>query len=209
MGAALTLEPRALARGAGRVLVAHLLLLALWPALRYAYAPAYRELAQLGMSMLDPLPGKIDVTFTPGAGGLLARDLVAMDTVVSLTPRAPGAIPATFGGSSFFHGWAPTSVLLALFVGGVPLPWKRKRSALLWALVLLHLGLLARILPSVFYCYSQCTIDGVPALGLGPAGQRLLFLARNATWVEVFPNYLGPLLLYGVCVFGPTSPTER
>lgn len=201
------LEPRTLGKRALLAALLHLGLLALWPLVGLAYAQAYRELAQLGLAMIDPLPGKIDVLFEPGSGGLLAKDLVLMDTEVQLLPRGVGAEPATFGASSFFHGYYPTTVLLAIFAAA-ELSWRARRKPLLWALLLLHLGLLVRCLPAVYWCYAQCTIDGRPALALGTAGLRTLHLLRNATWVEVFPNYLVPLLLFALCVFGPHSSAK-
>jgi len=208
VGAPLSLRPRALVRGALWTVAVHVGLLALWPLVRLGYAPLARALAQLGCALVDPLPGHIDILFVPGAGGQLAKDVVLMDTVVKLLPHgADDSLAAVFGASTFFHGWYPITVLLALFAAATPLPWRARRRPFLWALLALHLALLARLMPSILYCYSVCTIDGRPALELGAPVQRALYLLRHVTWLEVTPNYLVPLLIFGVCVFGPRSVT--
>lgn len=204
MGAELSLAPRALAWGALRFLLAHLALLAAWPLAGTAYAPLYRAGMQLATGVLDPLPGAIEVRFEPGSGGVLAEDLVAMDTVVSLRPRDLGGEPAALGASSFFHGYFPTTVLIALLAASFG-TWRGRRMAPVASLLLLHAWLLVRCLPALFYCYSQCTIDGRSPLGLGPFGLRVLFMLRHFTWTEALPNYLLPLGIVALCVFGPRS----
>lgn len=186
----------------------HLVLLLLWPLVEPAYAPAFRGLAQLTLGVVAPLPGAVEVRLEPGSGGPLAEDIVRMDTIVALQPREFQGQAATFGGSSYFHGYFPLSVLLALFAASVPRPWRALRRPFLWALVLLHAGLVVRFVPALYYCYSKCTLDGRAPLGLGPDGTRALGMAKHFAWDDVLPNYLLPLVVYALCVFGPRSGAE-
>ena len=204
MGSRLSPELRAHGRRVLLALLAHLALLALWPLARPAYAPLWRAGMQVATGVLDPLPGAIEVRFEPGGGGLLAQDIVRMDTVVSLRPREFQGEPALFGASSFFHGYAPTTVLLGLLAATFRF-WRGRRAPLVLSFVLLHLWLALRCVPSLLHCYAQCTVDGRSPLGLGPFGERVLFMLRYFNWIEALPNYLIPLGIVALCVFGPRS----
>src|SRR5262245_14421980 len=119
----------------------HFALLLSFPAVRWGYAPFFRTFGELAVRAIDPLPGPIDARFEPGSGGPLAEDLVAMDTVVQLQHREfTGA--GSFGASSFYHGYWPTSVLIALFLVATPRPLRR--TALVLAFALLHAFIAAR-----------------------------------------------------------------
>lgn len=183
----------------------HLALLVLWPLVRVGYAPAFRVLGQLAVGVLDPLPGPIEARFEPGSGGALAVDLVRMDTVVRLHHRDMGGADATFGASSFFHGYLPTTVLLALFAATATRPWRWPAKALVRALLLLHLFLALRCVLAVLYAYSKSDVDGRPLLDLGPTALRVLRLVWHFGWEEMLANYLVPLLVFGLLVFGPGS----
>jgi hypothetical protein len=192
----------------GRALAAalvHALLLAAWPLVAPAYAPAFRAGHELALGFIGPLSGELEIRLEPGSDGPMGEDMVRMDTIVGLRPRTLAGPPATFGASSFFHGWWALSVLCALFVAALPRPWRARRRPFLWALVLLHLGLALRILPSLYYCCTQCSIDGRPMLDLGAGGVHALYMLKHLTWNEVLPNYLGPLLVFALCAFGPRS----
>jgi hypothetical protein len=198
-------DARAVTKRALAALAAHLALLALWPLLRPGYAPAFRALARFAMTVVDPLPGAVVVSFRPGSGGQLAGDVVRMDTVAHFRHRDLAGEVDSFGVSSFYHGYLPTSVVLALFAAATPLAWRRRRAPFLWALVLLHVFLGARCIVAVYYAYSKCSIDGQPLLELGPAAARALFLARHFAFHEMWTNYLVPLVIWGLCAFGPRS----
>ncbi len=185
----------------------HLVLLALWPVVRGGYAPAFRASAELAVNVVDPLPGPIAVHFEPGAGGTLAVDLVRMDTIVRLRHRDLQGTDATFGASSFFHAYLPTTVLLALFGAATAQPWRARKWPLVWALLLLHLFIVFRCVLAVFYTHSKSTIDGQPVLELGPTGRRILHLVWHFGWDEMLAEYLVPLLIFGLCMFGPRSST--
>lgn len=204
----MTLDARALGKRVLLALGAALLLLAPWPLVRTVYAPAFRTLAQLAVNVADPLPGAIETRFEPGTGGVLAVDMARMDTVVRLRHRDLAGADASFGASSFFHGYLPTAVLLALFAAATPLPWRARRAPLVRALVLLHLFFALRCVLATYYACTKCNIDGRPLVDLGPAAARVLFLGWHFAWEEAFTNYLVPILLWAVCVFGPRPPAE-
>jgi len=183
----------------------HLVMLALWPLLRPGYAPAFRAMAQLAVNVVDPLPGPIETRFEPGSGGEFAVDMVRMDTLVRLRHEDMEGGDASFGASSFFHGYLPTTVLLALFGTTTVRHWRARRKPLVWALVLLHLLLAFRTLLAVYYAYSKSTIEGRPVLDLGPLSLRILYFVWHFAWEEMLANYLVPLVVFGLCMFGPRS----
>lgn len=202
------MDARALWKRVLLATLAHLVLLALWPLVRVVYAPLFRTLAQFTLTLVDPLPGPIDVHFEPGSGGPLAEDVVNMDTIGSIKHRELEGEAASFGASSFFNAYYPTSVLLALFAAATPLAWRARRAPLTWALLLLHVFLAARCALAAYYCYSKCTIDGRPALDLSPSGVRALHLLWHFVWDEMLTNYLVPLGIWSLCVFAPRSSGE-
>ncbi len=190
-------------------LAVHLALLAAWPLLSPGYAPLFRSLGQFAVGLVDPLPGPIDAVFEAGSGGLLGASLPNMDTVVYLRHRELAGPDASFGASSYFHAWVPTSVLLALFVAATPLAWRTRRWRLAGALALLHLFFALRCCVAVFYCYSKCNVDGTPLVALGPTTQRMLHLGWHFVFGEAFTNYLVPLTLWAAFAFGPRSSGAR
>jgi len=197
------LDARALLKPALLATLVHLALLALWPLVRPVYAPVFRALAQFAVNVVDPLPGPIEARFAPGEGGVLATDLVRVDTFVKLRHRDMQGADATMGASSFFHAWLPTTVLVALFASALGRTWRKK--PLLIGLLLLHAFFAARCVLAVYYAYSRSSIEGRPAVELGPTSTRLLHLVWHFGWEEMFANYLVPLLIFGVCVFEPRS----
>jgi len=199
------MSPRALWKYALLAGLLHLVLLFSWPLVRFAYAPAFRTLAELAVNVVDPLPGPIEVHFEPGSGGEVARDVVRMDTLVRLHHEELQGSDAFFGASSFFHAYLPTTVLLALFGAATAYTWRARKRPLLWALVLLHLFIVFRCVLAVFYTHSKSTIDGRPVVALGPTGQRVLHLLWHFGWEEMLVEYLLPLLIFGLCMFGPRS----
>lgn len=185
--------------------VVHLVLLFGWPLVRPAYAPVFRAAGQFAVGVLDPLPGPIEARFEPASGGALAVDLVRMDTLVRLRHGELEGADAAFGASSFFHGYLPTTVLLALFAAMAARPWRWPGMPLVWALLGLHLFLALRCVLAVLYAYSKSTLDGRPLLDLGPTSLRVLRLIWHFGWEEMLANYLVPLVVFGLCVFGPRS----
>lgn len=199
------MEVRAFWKQALLATLLHIALLLAWPAVRPLYAPAFRALGEFAVGFFDPLPGPIETRFEPGSGGGLATDLVRMDTVVHLRHAGMEGGDATFGASSFFHGFVPTAVLLALLAVVAPRPWRAHGKGIAAALLLLHVFLAARCMLAAFYAYSRCSIDGRPVLDLGPRALRGLHLVWHFGWEEALTNYLVPLALFGVCLFGPRS----
>ena len=199
---------RALLVLALQVLALHVALLAAWPLVRPVFAPAFRVSVQFALGLIDPLPGPIDAVFEPGSGGILAVNLPQMDTEVHLRHRTLGGADASFGASSYFHAWVPTTVLLALFVAAAPLPWSTRRWRLALALALLFAFVALRCAVAAYYCYSKCNVDGVPLVDLGPNAARALFLGWDFVFGEDFPNYVVPITLWALAVFGGRSRGE-
>ncbi len=193
----------ALWRPALRATLLYLALFLAWPALRPLYAPAFRALTAGAVNFVDPLPGPIDVRMQPAAGGVLAVGLERMDTEVTLRHREFAGGDARFGASSFFHGYVPSALVLALFVAATPLAWRVRRTRLAWALVLVHAFIVLRCALAAFHCLSKSDIDGRPLVELGPTGTRLLHLGWHFTFGETLANYLVPILIWGLCAFGP------
>lgn len=199
------MDPSVLWRRALLAALAYLGLLLAWLAVRPLYAPAFRALAEWAVGFIDPLPGPIDAHFEPASGGVLAVGLEQMDTAVYLRHRELSGADASFGASSFFHGYVPTSVLLALFAAATPLAWRVRRRRLAWGLVLVHVFIVLRLSVAVFHCLTKSVVDGRPLVVLGATGTRLLHLAWHFTFGETLANYLVPILIWSLCVFGPRS----
>lgn len=200
------MDGRQIRRGVLGFVLAYALFLALWPLVRPLYAPLFRAGAEFVLGVVDPFDGEIVVRFDPGGGGALAEDMPRMDTIVRLQhQRLPGS-EGHAGASSFFHGYHPTAVLLALFAGATPLPWRRRLRRLAPALVLVYAFVALRCLVGVVYTYSCSNIEGRPALELSPAAARALFWCWHFLWEEPLSTYLVPLLAWGLCVFTVRSP---
>jgi len=203
------MSARALWKQALLATLLHLVMVALWPLLRAGYAPVFRTMAQLAVNVFDPLPGPIEARFEPGSSGELAGDVMRMDTLVRLQHGdLQGDRGASFGASSFFHAYLPTTVLLALFGATSAGTWRARRKSLAWALVLLHAYLAFRVVLAVYYAYSKSTIDGRPVVDLGPTSLRLLHLVWHFAWEEMLTNYLVPLVVFGLCVFEARSSVQ-
>lgn len=192
------------ARRAGLALLVHAALLLSWPLLRPLYAPAFRGVGQQALTVLSPGPAWLRVRLVAGADPAVAMDQIAPDTTVRLEHREMKGTGA-FGASSLFHGWLPTSVLLALFLAATPLPWRARRAPLLWALAWLHLFLLARLVVSIAHACAQLTVEGQPLWPLSTGAERALRLAWHFAWSEMFANYLAPLAIWSLCVFDRRS----
>ncbi len=201
-------EARVLWKRALLATLVHLALLFAWPAVKPVYAPLFRASAELAVGFLDPLPGPIDARFEPGSGGLLAMNVPSMDTAVYLRHRELEGADASFGASSFFHAYVSTTVLLALFAAATPLAWRARRWRLVWALALLHLFFALRCALAVFHCYAKCNVDGKPLVELGPFATRALELTWHFSFNEDFTNYLAPIVLWAVFVFGARPADE-
>ena len=194
------LRPGGLARRAGLALLVHAALVLAWPLLRPLYAPAYRAVAEVALDIVAPWPAPLAVRLEPGASAELARDQILADTTVRVEHRELVG-SGTFGASTFFHGWLPTSVLLALFLAATPRPWRARRGPLLVALLALHAFLLGRLVVAVLYTWAESTVEGRPGLALSPAGLRALRMAWHFVWGEMLTNYLAPLALWALCAF--------
>jgi hypothetical protein len=167
----------------------------------------FRTLGQFALGVLDLLPEGVEARFEPGTGGVLAVDMVRMDTVVRLRHPSLAGADATFGASSFFLAYLPTSLCLALFAV-TPRAWRSSRWPFVAALVLLHFFFVLRLVVAAYYTCSKCNVDGRPLVALGAGGMRALFLGWHLVWEEAFTNYLLPILVWATCVFGTRSRVE-
>jgi hypothetical protein len=210
-------DSRTTVRRALAFLGVYLALLLTWPLVRPLYAPAFRTGAEVAVGTADPFSGEIRVHVDPAVAEeneVLAEDVPGMDTVMRLEHlRLRGAEGLT-GVSVFFHGWHPTAVLLALFLGATTLPWPRRRPRLLVALLLLHGFLALRLVTGAYWTFARSTIDGHPVREFSPLIGKLLYWFWHFVWEEPFATYLVPLLIWGVCVFGarmdgPAEPDGR
>lgn len=186
--------------------LAYVGLLFCWPLARLGYAPAFRAGAQLVVRVVHPLPFEMLYSFEPGASGAIATDLPHVDTTVRMHLQGSSGSDATFGASSFFHGYHPSAVLLALFLAATPLAWCTRRRRLLWALLTLHAFFALRCSLAVYYAYARSTIDGRPAVGLSPLSMRALYWIWHFAWEEPLATYLVPLVIWVPFAF--LSPPE-
>lgn len=187
----------------------YLALLLAWLVVEPLYAPAFRAGAEVVVGTIDPFGGRIRVHLDPAdpeRNRELAEDVAGMDTVVRLEHLELRGAEGRTGASTFFHGWHPTAVLLALFLAATPLPWARRRPRLVVALLLLHAFLGLRCVIGAYWTYACSTIDGRPVVDLSPLTGKLLYWTWHFAWEEPVATYLVPLGIWGLCVF--TSRTD-
>src|SRR5262245_61518296 len=188
------------------------LLLLLWPVVRFAYAPLFRAGAEFALGVADPFHGEIRVRFDPENGPAQNEDMPHLDSRLRLQHREMPGADALSWASSFFHGYQPTAVLLALFLGATPLAWKLRRWRLLWAALALHAFLALRCFAGVFYIYSKSTIAGRPALDLSPGEARAVYWIWHFLCEEPCANYVVPILIWLLCAGSPgvvAAPIEE
>lgn len=194
-------DPRTAWKRALLGLLAYLVLLLCWPLVRAVYGPAFRSSAEFAVGVIDPLPGNVRAHFEPGARGALTLDMPHVDTTVRLQHQELGGGDATFGASTFFHGYHPSVFLLALFLLATPLPWRVRRGRLLLALLLLHTFFALRCALAVYYAYCKGSIDGRAVVELSEMGALLLRWLWHFVWVEPLTTYLVPLAIWALLVF--------
>src|SRR5262245_2353611 len=179
----------------------YVLALAAWPLVRPLYVPVFRAGAELAVGIVDPFGGEVRVLFDAALpDDPLAKDMPAMDTRVRLQHLRYSGGEALAGASSFFHGYHPTIVLVALFLA-TPMGWRSRRWRFLWAALLLHGFIALRCVVGAYAAFAASTIGGQPAVALSPFEQRALYWIRHAFWEEPVATYLVPLLCWGLCAF--------
>jgi hypothetical protein len=185
--------------------LAYVLLLAAWPLVRPLYVPAFRAGAELAVGIIDPFGGEVRVLFDPALpDDPVAKDMPGMDTRVRLQHLRYSGGEALAGASSFFHGYHPTIVLVALFLA-TPMSWRSRRWRFLWAVLLLTAFIALRCVVGAYSAFAASTIGGEPAVALTPFQQRALYWARHVLWEEPVATYVVPLLCWGLCAFAGRS----
>jgi len=181
------------------------LLLALWPLLRPLYAPLFRATAQLAVGVVAPCGPDGVVRFVPRTEARLEQDVPRADTLLLVERRGYTGEPSRTGASSFFHGYQPCALLLALLLGLSPGAWRRRPA--LWAWLGLGGFLALRCVVCARYVYSLTRIDGRPALELSAAAHQALFWSWHFLWADPLASYLVPLCLWGLLVAPARIPT--
>ncbi len=178
-------------------------LLAIWPLVRPLYRPCFQAVGGFLLGVVDPFED-VRVLLEPRSTGTVEdqderrveHDTPHMDTLVLLVHRRLSGKPSLTGASSFFHGYHPTAVCIALFAGGLSSRAGRRR--LLWGLLALHAFIALRLLIGVTYAYGLSTVGGRPALDLSPFLSRCLFWARHFAMVEPLTTYVVPLAIWAL-----------
>ena len=119
------------------------LLIAPWPGWNEIYAHYFRALGQLAFSRDE---GKRIVAFSPGSA---ATDAPPLDTRITLGNRdlldsSGRGLTKETGLDTRSIGWVPTALTVAL-IAATPIPLRRRVSAILGGLVLLHAFVLVSI----------------------------------------------------------------
>lgn len=186
-------------------LLVYALALAAWPVVRLVYVPLFRAGAELALGIIDPFGGEVHVHFDPALPhDPLAKDMPAMDTRVRLQHLRYTGGDALAGASSFFHGYHPTIVLVALFLA-TPMDWRSRRWRFLWAALLLTGFIALRCVVGAYSAFAASTIGGQPAVELSPLQQRALYWIRHVFWEEPVATYVVPLMAWGLCAFAGRS----
>ncbi len=192
-----------------RAALVYAVLLAVWPLVKLVYRPLFQAAGEFLLGVAQPLGGDIRVLLDPSADEVLAHDTPHMDTVVRLHPLRYAGEDSLAAASSFFHGYQPTAVLLALFAGATSLPWAARRRRLLWALLGLHGFIALRLFVVVFYTYAKSRVDGRPVVELSAFASRCLFWLWHFTWAEPIATYVVPLALWALLVVGRRPLDDR
>lgn len=121
-----------------------------------------------------------------------------LDVKITLTtPAAPGAT-GTMGNNSRFVGYLPTISLIA-FVLATPIPWRRRRKALLFGLLFVQLLVIVRMALPIVREFSKET--AIQAYHLGSFGQAVLDLGLRALLHAPASWFIGPILIWAAVAF--------
>ncbi|MCP4590790.1 MAG: hypothetical protein GY842_08595 [bacterium] len=122
-----------------RLVLAFGLLLIPWPGLADGYAAMFRSVEQVLLGSVWPRGGAEFARLEIGAlpqGYPLPPNVHMLDTVIRLHNR-PARLTGYAFNSSRQVGYLSTITLVALVIA-TPLPWRRKRWALLWGLLFVY-----------------------------------------------------------------------
>jgi hypothetical protein len=188
--------PPRLARRIGgfalRFALAYGLLVLAWPVVRPVFRPFY---CALGNALFAG--GEASARFRPldGAGDLDNGDL---DIRVELTKRGPPPVTARMENSSHHVGYMPMVSLVA-FVLASPIPWKRRRRALLIGLVLVTGFVALRMALPVVRDFSNA--DALQVYHPGAFARWLLGIAERAFLNAPASFFVVPIFLWVLVAF--------
>jgi len=189
--------PRGLARKAwGLVLrfaVVYALLVAPWPGFERAYAAYFRGLGNVSMgSAVGILGGGRTLTFVKPR-----RIVGGRDTLMLVGARGVSEVRVV-PFVARLKGFLPTAMVVALVLA-TPIPWRRRRRALLWALLLVHLFIGFRMGVAAFHTFTRPTEFAMTTLG--PASEEALRLAHRIVFKGYAMSFVAPALIWiGLCV---------
>lgn len=182
----------------GRTALALLILVGIWPVVSFVYRPTYSFLGAAVVNLIGS-----DITVAPEAqdDGPIAKDTPRMDTVFhfdhKVYGRGGGAIPV----STFYHGYLPTAILLALMWGATPGSFSSKKKVLIFTLLILHAFLALRLFTAVAAQLNESTVDGVPVLDLGTWGREILLNLKDVFWDNLAISVVVPVVIWGFFAF--------
>jgi len=185
-----TLKPLATRPIAGfllRFALAYAFLTLAWPLAKPLYRTVYCALG--------------DLCFEGGAASARFEALDTdddLDVQIHLTKRGPPTITGRMKSSSRLTGWEPTVTLLALILAS-PIPWTRKRRALLWGLALLTVFVAFRMWVPIRENFSKP--DALQVHHPGALGTWALGIASRALVSAPASFFVIPLLLWAVVAF--------
>lgn len=140
------MEPRLVRRIAGfalRFALAYGLLVLAWPVVRPVFRPLFCTLGNVLFG-----GGEASVSFHPLDAG------AELDVQLVLTKRGPPPVTARMEASSHLVGYMPIVSLVA-FVLASPIPWRRRRRALLLGLALVSLFVALRMALPIWRDFSN------------------------------------------------------
>ncbi|MAB79278.1 MAG: hypothetical protein CMJ89_07985 [Planctomycetes bacterium] len=182
----------------GRTALALVILVVIWPVVSFVYRPTYSFLGAAVVNLVGS-----DITVVPEAqeGGSIAKDTPRMDTVFhfdhKVYGRGGGAIPV----STFYHGYLPTAILLALMYGATAGSFASKKKVLILTLLILHAFLAFRLFMAVAAQLNASTVDGMPVLDLGTWGRKILLNVKDVFWDNLAVSVVVPVVIWGFFAF--------
>ncbi len=202
---ALQFTPERAKRSLKRTLLALLVLIVIWPALRYAYRPTY---AWLGAAAVNLVGSNIIVVPEAESGGAIAHDTPLMDTVFhfdhKVYGRGGGAIPA----SSFYHAYFPTAILLALIWGARDGDLRSKKKVLIATLLALHIFLVLRLSTAVAMQLNASVVDDEAVLELSAWSAKALRYTKDLFWDNAISTILFPIAIWAFFAFNEAKDNQ-
>jgi hypothetical protein len=172
-----------------RLIILYAVLVAPWPGLREGYAAAYRAACNWAFARFGS-EGYVQFRPLPAGAGKMDSEIFLGNLRTHASRTAQHNIRLI--------GYLPTAEVIALVLA-TPLPWRRRAWALLWALLLVHALVAARVAVALLYGFSG---DHPVALwSPGPIWTALLSATYNVTVVWVSFAFVAPVFIWIVATF--------